>query len=224
MRTKITTALFMAFCLIMLNGNALPFYKMGAVNTVPDNDPTMISGCTYNYFFNLNYFEGHSAADVLPGAYSYNDWSVGEGMSCGMVSGFKNQWYSNPESKGKTPATPVVCIDMIEHYFIAQFYKVAPGTFGAIILGQDGYFHNVNASFAYALSSLAFKCYGLPIGDSEEKNADGLRYYTQKVKADPCMGGDGYTLHVFPFGMPTSLKGKMRLIDICGVPIYVFDE
>lgn len=219
-------ALFLAFCIIMLNGIARPLENKGFGSYPPENDPVTVGPNSYEYPYDLSDLNGKPAAIAIPAAFQGSTYSVSEGITGYAATQLKAKWYSDMYTRNRLPITPGVCIDMGEHYFIAQFYYSAPGQNCAMVIGQDGYFYNVQSFFCEMLSSQEYKCWGLPISDTKKHTIDDMNYYTINVQTDPCYGSLKTTLYYFPSGViPPSLKSVVSLAGSCGVgDIYSKDR
>lgn len=174
----------------MLNGYARPLTGKIVLND------------RYEYFYEMSYLKSLPASKVFPEEFSGKTWSVGEGATEYVSAQLKTKWASDSFTKNRKPATPVICTDMGEHYLIAQYYMAAPGQYGAMVMGQDGYFYNLYSFFCDIFSSQEYTCYGLPIGDTQKLSSDGITYYTLAVQKDPCGGNINTTLFFFPTSIP----------------------
>jgi hypothetical protein len=218
-----TTALFIAACMIWLSGFALPFDNRGNVQGIPEipDHPITVDANTYTYSYVLSMLDNLPATKVIPQEHAAGSWSVADGIVGNAAALLKSKWDSDEVTMYKNPATPAVCLDMSPHYFIAQFYRAAPGQYGAMVLGQDGYFHNVYSFFCEILSSAKYTCWGLPIDDTKKHSEDNVNYYSIDVQTDPCYGSTKETLYFFPDGVPTSLESEFSEIGICTEGIVV---
>lgn len=202
----------------MLNGIALPLVNKGKGLFFPENDPISVGINSYTYAYDLADLNGRSAVNIIPAEFAGRTFSVSDGITGYAATQLRAKWASDMYTRNRVPITPGVCIDMGEHYFIAQFYNGAPGQYGAMVIGQDGYFYNVYSFFCEMLSSQEFKCWGLPIGDTKKFTSDGINYYTIDVQTNPCFGSTKATLYFFPGNnIPSSLKSDVSVAGSCGV-------
>jgi hypothetical protein len=209
-----------ALCIIVLSGFARPLDNEGTDQGFREDDPITIGNNTYTYPFTLSDLEGLPATKVIPPIFSDGSYDVGEGVTGYVSTQIKMKWESDKFLKNRNPVTPVVCIDMGEHYFIAQFYEGAPGQYGALVLGQDGYVYNVYSFFCEFLSSEMYKCWGLPIGDTQKQYDGAYPYFTILVQTDPCFGSKISTLYI-SYVEISKLSAELRSIlleaGVCGM-------
>ncbi|MEI6763989.1 MAG: hypothetical protein WCM76_00025 [Bacteroidota bacterium] len=224
MKTTMTkAAIGVAICLSVLRGFALPLTNSGIKIGWPIErpTPTVVNGASYDYVYPMSVLNGLPASKVFPKSFESASWSIGEGVTGYPGNPLQSKWATDYFVSYRNPATPVVCIDMEEHFFIAQFYEGAPSQYGAMVLGMNGYWYNVYSTFCGIISSQEFKCYGLPVSDTQKEKADGITYYTIKVQTDPCYGSKILTLYAFTSVIPPSMKGMVFPIGSCdGVSIF----
>lgn len=204
MKTILKIEVFIACCILILSSFAQPNIE---------NDSLILKN-TYKYCYGIEYLNGRPGNRVFPDKYSGETYSIADGSTGFIATKLENKWNSIIFTKNRKPATSVICINMVEHNFTAQFYEGAPHQYVAIVLGADGNFYNVSSFFCELLSSQEYRCLGLPVSDTQKNIEDGISYYTIDVQTDSCYGNNIITLYYFQsMIIPSSLKDKIDIID-----------
>ncbi len=175
------------------------------------NNPERVEGPEFLYNYPMDALEGLPASEILVPRFISQSWEWGEGCNDG-----RQQQLVRKAARGLTfrPSTPVFRVEFEEHSFIAQFYENAPGSYHALVLGDDGYYHDIRPEFVRVLSDPGFSCYGLPVTSTIKNTTlmpNGLKYvyYTTDVKTPTCHGNEMICLFLFSRGVSDDVKTQI---------------